>query len=226
MITNNIKENIIKILNIFEQGTAENLYDRIYFYHDGTGNKIQTTLSRGFTECGGSLWEVIKRYKDKGGKNGDLLLSYKPNSCKEILPNDRKFINLLIESSKSEKIMRDAQDEVYDEVYWKRGQKWFDNNKFTLPLSMAVIQDSFLQSGTMLDFLINRFREKTPKNSGNEKRWIEDYVNVRHNWLKNHSRKVLNNTIYRTRFFKEQIENNNWNLDKFPLKINGVYIDS
>lgn len=221
------KSTIIKILNIFENDTQSpnSDYSSIYIYRDGPKNKQQVTLGRGFTECGGSLWNVIDEYEKNNGENGKKLQSFKSDSCKEILPNDSEFLKLLQDSSDDVE-MKNAQDSVYDKVYWSRGAKWAQDNGFKLPLSMAVIQDSYLQSGGILDFLRNRFSENTPSGGGDEKEWIKAYVNARHNWLANHSRKILRNTVYRTQFFKKQIDNNNWNLDVFPLYVNGVKLNS
>ena len=72
-------------------------------------------------------------------------------------------------------------------------------------------------------FLRKRFPEKPPVKGGDEKTWIKQYVDVRHQWLKNHSKKILQNTIYRTQCFKTQIQNNNWNLDQ-PVRANGVNV--
>lgn len=221
------KPTIIKILNVFENDSASpnTDYSSIYIYKDGPNKREQITLGRGFTECGGALWRVFSRYNDKGGKNGKKLLEAKERSCKGILPDDQEFLDLIHDSC-SEQVMKDAQDEIYDEIYWNKGAQWAEQNGFILPLSQAVIQDSFLQSGGILDFLRRRFSSKTPANGGFEKEWIKQYVDVRHNWLANHSNSILHNTIYRTNFFKKQIQNGNWMLDKFPIYPNGVKLSS
>jgi hypothetical protein len=218
------KENIIKILNCFETGSTETDYYSIFIYRDGPNKKTQLTLGRGYTECGGALWKVFQKYKELGGEKADMLLSYRNDSCKEILPKNKEFISLIINTAKTDKKFRDAQDMVYDELYWNRGLKFFNDNGFTLPLSLAVIQDSILHSGSILDFLRKRFSEKTPNNGGDEKKWIEQYVNVRFKWLFNHPNTLLRNTIYRQKFFTEQIKKNNWQLDQYPIYPNGVKI--
>lgn len=224
------KKIIIKILNTFENdsGSPNTEYDKIYLYKDGTNNKKQVTLARGFTECGGALWKVFEKYKDLTVNDAvaDKLLSYRNRSCTEFLPNNKEFLELIIKTAQTDELFREAQDWVYDELYWNRGYKWFSDNGFKLPLSLGVIQDSFLQSGGMLQFLRNRFNEKTPSNGGDEKKWIKSYLDVRQQWLSTHSRKILNGTIYRTRFFLKEIERDNWNLDKFPIYPNGIRISN
>ena len=74
---------------------------------------------------------------------------------------------------------------------------------------MLVIYDSFIHSGSILPFLRQKFTENVPVNGGDEKKWIKQCVDTRHNWLENHSKLILRNTIYRTQCFKNQIKANN-----------------
>jgi chitosanase len=219
------KNTIIKILNCFETGSQETDYSSIFIWNDGPNNKPQVTLGRGFTECGGSLWMVFERYEQLAGKNAKMLLAYKRQSCTISLPKNKDFLNLISDSS-DDPSFREAQDYIYDKVYWSKGNEWANRNGFELPISHAVIQDSFLQSGSILGFLRNRFGEKLPSAGGNELKWIEQYLTVRDIWLAGHSRKILRNTVYRPRFFIKQIRSNNVNLDKFPIFPNGVKISS
>ena len=222
----NTKETTIKILNCFENdsGSAETDYQTIYIYKDGPGKKKQVTLARGYTECGGSLWRVFEEYKTLGGTNADKLLEYKKDSCTEKLPADKDFLQLIVSTAKTDDKFKQAQDSVYDAVYWSKGQGWVDANDFKLPLSMAVVQDSMLQSGSMLDFLQARIKEKLPRSGGDEKKWITEYVTARQDWLATHKNHILNGTVYRTKFFLKEIQNDNWKLDKFPIYPNGTKV--
>jgi len=97
-------------------------------------------------------------------------------------------------------------------------------NGFTLPLSTLVIYDSQVHSGGILMLLRKRFPEKTPKNGGDEKIWIEQYVNARRDWLANHSTKILHKTVYRMDCFKNEMTRNNWDLSLLPINANGVKV--
>ena len=220
------KEIIIKILNSFENdsGSPETEYDKIYIYHDGPGKKKQVTLARGYTECGGSLWEVFREYKTLSGDDSEIadkLLAYRKDSCTGKLPADKGFLQLVINTADTDDKFKRAQDIVYDKVYWASGQKWFDREGFKLPLSMAVVQDSYLQSGCILDFLRKRFAESTPAGGGDEKKWVSEYVGVRQEWLANHKNQVLRGTTYRTKFFIKEMARSNWDLDILPVYPNG-----
>lgn len=219
-----LKEVIIRILNSFENdsGSPETEYDTIYRYHDGTNDIRQVTLGRGWTECGGSLWRVFESYKEKGGTNADKLLSYRSKSCKGILPNDQEFLNLIKETAKSDSLFQGSEDQVFDEVYWNPAYKYFSNNEFTQPLSLAVIVDSWLHSGGVLKFLVNKFPEKKPAFGGNEKKWIQSYLEARLNWLSSASA-LLRNTVYRPKFFLNEIKKDNWSMT-CPLIANDARI--
>ena len=218
-----VKSTIIEILNCFENDSSspKTEYDKIYIYHDGTDNKgqqkkKQVTLGRGYTSMGGTLWDVFRAYQTLGG-DAKKLLSFLPQRYDESLASNKDFLSLIIKTAQTDEKLRTAEDQIYDKLYWDVGYNWYTINGFSLPLSLAVIQDTFLQSGSMLSFLTKRFTEKTPAHGGDEKAWIEAYVSTRQKWLANHSNSVLRGTVYRTNFFTKQIENNNWNLDKFPI---------
>ncbi len=50
------------------------------------------------------------------------------------------------------------------------------------------------------------------------------YVDTRHRWLANHGNLLLRKTIiYRTQCFKDQIDNDNWDLSK-PLTVIGMKV--
>jgi chitosanase len=209
---------ISRMLNAFENdsGSAETDYRTTYIYHDGNDHRRQITLGRGFTADGGNLKKVIDRYISKGGKLSDQFLNHQA-----LLPDDRELLNLLHRAA-DEQVMRDAQDEIFTEVYLQPAFDWANSHGFSYPLSFAVIADSFLHSGTMLKFLMDRFAEKKPADGGRETTWIEEYVKARRDWLASKG-KPLSNTLYRPRFFLDQIAANNWNLDP-PLTANDTRI--
>jgi chitosanase len=217
------KHTIIEILNSFETGNPETDYVSIFIYRDGPNKTKQVTLGRGYTEDG-TLWDVFESYKSLGGKEADKLLSFKKFKGDESLPKNKEFLDLIINTAKNDNNFKEAQDLIYDKMYWNKGLAWFNKNKLIRPLSLAVVQDSYLHSGSIIKSLTNKFSECTPLNGGNEVKWVSKYLEIRYNWLKNHPNKILNNTVYRPQFFLEQIKNNNWDLNKFPITANGCKI--
>jgi chitosanase len=224
MINSNIKNLIFRILNCFEMGKAEIDYSAIYIYHDGPNDRRQLTLSRGYTEYG-NLQSLIRVYINDGGFNAEAFKKYVMSIGRLSTPlvDDKTFVSLIVKSAKEDPIFRAAEDKIFEDKYFAPAFKFFADNGFKENLSMAVIMDSYLHSGSIPDFLRKRFDAKTPKNGGDEKVWIEAYVQTRNSWLAHHSREILRGTVYRTQFFLKEISKKNWDLNA-PFIANGIKI--
>lgn len=214
---------IVRILNVFENGSIERNYSGVFVFNDGPNSIKQLTYSIGFTEFG-NLPKVVEEYASAPGEFSEEFKKYvgrvgQPPS----LHSSTEFKRLLKEAG-SDLVMREIQDKIFAEKYLGPAKKFFEENKFTLPLSLLVIADSYLHSGSVLTFLRKRFKETPPLNGGDEKEWIKQYVNARHQWLSTHSRSILRKTIYRTNCFKEQISSDNWNLIG-PVNANGIIVN-
>lgn len=212
------------MLNVFENdsGSPETDYTTIYLYKDGNNGRRQVTLGRGFTDDGGNLKKVVELYIKKGGKYADRFKPYLPKFGKGVLDDDTTFLKLLVAAGKEDELMRQAQDETFDAKYWVPSVDFFNDNGFKNPLSLAVIADSYLHSGSILSFLRKSFDTKTPSNGGDEKEWIENYIRVRRAWLKRKG-KPLSNTTYRMDLFIKEIKKGNWDFN-CPLSANGTSI--
>jgi chitosanase len=213
---------IKKILLAFEQSRTSIGYDKIYTFNDGPNNIKQITVSFGITEYG-NLKKLIEDYCNKDGKHKPYFEKYLPKIGKTPLCEDLEFISLL-KASGSDPLMQLCQDQAFDNMYINRAYQFCDTNQLDLPLSRLVICDSYLQSGSILSLLRNKFSEKIPASGGNEKKWIESYCTVRRDWLKNHSRKILNKTIYRMNFMLDRIKKDDWELSQPPFNANGLII--
>lgn len=216
---------IRKILTCFEQSSTEIKYDKIYLWNDGPNKTKQITVSFGITEWG-NLKKLISSYNARDGKYRKILERYADKIGKISLVNEKEFIDTLSLAGKTDPVMRECQDNIFDSVYIQPALAWCERNNLILPLSKLVIADSYLHSGSILPFLRNSFSEKVPANGGDEKKWIQEYCRVRRQWLATNSNKILNNTVYRVDFMQTQVINDNWNLDKFPVVANGVKIIS
>ena len=216
------KSLIKKILLAFEQSSTTIKYDAIYKYDDGPNDKKQITVSFGITEYG-NLKTLIKNYCFRNGKHTSEFTSYMQKIGTESLVNDSRFIEILKESC-SEDIMKECQEQAYDDMYINPALVFCDKNKLELPLSKLVVCDSYLHSGSILTSLRNSFTESVPANGGNEKVWIESYCKARRNWLANHSRTILHNTVYRMDFMLDRIKKGDWELTQSPFVANDVKI--
>lgn len=218
------KSLIKKILLAFEQSSTSIKYDAIYKYDDGPNDKKQITLSFGITEYG-NLKNLIKSYCLKNGKLTEEFTPYIKQIGSESLVNDAKFISLLKESC-SEDIMKECQEQAYDDMYITPAYIFCEKNKLELPLSKLVICDSYLHSGSILSSLRNSFKESVPVNGGNEKIWVESYCKARKKWLSEHPRTILHKTVYRMNFMLDRIEKGDWELTQSPFIANDVKIIS
>ncbi len=228
-ITGAQKSKIIRVINVFETGKPDGVYDAISIYKDGptvNGEKIrQITYGRSQTTEYGNLKRLIELYMTRGGIFADAFKPYVPKiggKHQSLHPNV-DFKQLLKRAAREDVIMRNAQDELFDIYYYQPALIWTEGNKFADALSLLVIYDSHIHSGSIPDFLRKRFPERTPRNGGDGRKWIEQYVNARHDWLKTHTNTILQKTIYRTKCFKDQIAAGNWDLAN-PVKANGVNI--
>lgn len=223
------KNKILRVINVFETGTPDGKYDNISIYADGPvrgGVKIrQITYGRSQTTEFGNMKRLLELYIERQGMYADPFSQYlgKIGGNKPSLNTNTAFKQLLKDAARNDVVMRQTQDEFFDIYYYQPALVWFDGNKFKEALSMLVIYDSFIHSGSIPGFLRQRFPERTPSNGGNERKWIEQYVNARHDWLKTHTNTILQKTIYRTNCFKKQIANDNWDLSQ-TVNANGVNV--
>lgn len=223
MITS-IKRKIISIVNVFETGTPEGDYDAIAIFPDGKNGSRQITYGRSQTTEQGNLRNLLQRYIDLNGKFAKKFAPFMPDVGVRTLVNNKTFKDLLKQSGEEDPVMRQAQDETFEILYYQPAFHFFSAEKFKLPLSLLVIYDSYIHSGSIPAFLRSRFPERTPLRGGDEKAWIEAYVKARQNWLGTHPKKILHPTVYRTKTFLREMDNDNWGLSK-PVITQGKTID-
>ncbi len=224
-ITTATATKIVQVLNVFETGTKTGKYDAISIYKDFTFKNekyAQITFGKSQTTEFGNLKSLLQMYIDAKGLFATAFKPYmaligKINTTgPQSLQANAAFKALLKKAATDDPKMREIQDSFFERYYFQPAVAFFAYHKFTQPLSLLVIYDSFIHSGGILDFLRQRFSEKPPLMGGDEKNWITQYIAVRHDWLKGHPNTILNYTIYRTELFKKLVTANNWSLaDKF-----------
>jgi chitosanase len=216
---------ILRLLNVAETGHPDGKPHAVYIYPDGKNGRKQVTLGVGFTEDGGNLEKVIKRYIAMKGAFANQLSVHLPQIGKGTLATEKKFHQLLKQAGEQDPLMAEAQSEQFNKVYLEPAFSWHTKNGFTLPLSFLVISDSYLHSGGIREALRNKFKENPPAQGGDEKAWVKNYVEARYHWLSTHSNKLLRNTVYRTQCFRNEIARENWALERLPIHINGVAVN-
>ncbi|SRR5258708_4308401 len=220
-------ELILRILQAIETGRADGDYSLVSLMHDGEGSRLQVTLGVQFDEKSGQLKKVLELYCSRGGEGAERLAPFleKVNTFAShsatALALDQNF-QAVLRSLGPDPIMQEVQDEFFSSETWAPAKRWADENGFTLPLSMLIIDDSFLQSGGILQFLRERFDQVPPARGGDEKAWIRAYTKTRHNWLFNSNNLALHNSSYRTRFFLSLLELDDWMLEGKRYVVNDV----
>jgi chitosanase len=219
---------IRRILSVAETGKAEWDPGAVYIYRDDnrfSPPRRQVTVSVGFTE-NGNLKKMLESYIEKGGEKSAKFQNYLPgmgSKNRPTLAGDKEFIGLLKEAGSDPK-MRTAQEEAFDKLYLGPAFDWGEKYGFNEPMSYLVIADSFLHSGSMLNFLMNKFPEKKPSEGGDERTWTKSYLAARRRWLANHSNRILNGTIYRADAFLREIAKENWKLSEGSLVMHGTEV--
>jgi chitosanase len=213
-----------RVINVFETGTIQGKYGAISIYHDGPNDSRQITYGRSQTTEYGNLPELVAMYVDARGTFSESLRPYLGKVGQTPLVDDATFKNLLRRAGNEDPVMRSTQDVFFERRYFQPALRWSRDHGFTRALSFLVIYDSFIHSGSILDFLRNRFAESPPAQGGSETTWISQYIRVRHDWLSNHSSADLRLSSYRTRDLSREVANGNWDLAILPIMANGVAV--
>jgi chitosanase len=221
-LSENEKRICRQVLNAWETSSVDGRYDAIAIFDDGPNGIRQITYGRSQTTEYGKLKKLIAMYVETGSEYSDEFQPYLSKIGKTPLVNDSHFIGLLREAARNDQRMRNVQDTFFDEEYMNPSFEWAGRHGFTHALSGLVIYDSFVHSGSILPFLRKRFPERPPSNGGDEKTWIRQYVDVRHDWLRSHSNPDLVSSSYRTKDLKREISSANWDLSRLPIMANGV----
>jgi chitosanase len=216
------KRLIERIVNVFETGTPEGDYAAIAIFEDGPHDIRQITYGRAQTTEYGNLRELIRMYAGAGGRFSGDLAPFVDLIGAEALTDREDFIGLLKRAGREDPVMRQIQDEFFDRRYFAPALRWADDHEFALKLSMLVIYDSFIHSGSIPSVIRQKFPEVPPNMGGDERAWTAAYVTARHAWLANHSRPIVRRTIYRTECFTREIGRGNWDLSALPVNANGT----
>lgn len=223
-LTDNQKRIIERIINVFETGSADGDYGAIAIFHDGPHDIRQITYGRSQTTEYGKLRQLVRRYVDANGLFSAALQPFADLVGSTPLTDNQEFRNLLRKAGRQDPLMKQVQDDFFDDAYFLPAMKWADDHGFKLPLSALVIYDSFIHSGSILWVIRNRFPETVPTAGGDEKAWIIAYVKARHSWLANHHRPIVRATVYRTKCFSNEIARSNWDLSSLPINANGTSV--
>jgi chitosanase len=232
-ITPQQKHVIDCVLSIFETGRIPTTasYSTCSILDDGAG------ISYGKHQCtdkAGSLDLVCKKYIELGGQQSEPLKQYmnylatsessKFGSKRESYPTWLVSLINLLKSAGSDVKMQQAQDEVFDKVYWLPAVNHANNIGLKTALGHLIVYDSTIHSGANgVTIIRNLFPQKSPVNGGDEKQWCLAYINARRNWLLSNPNNLVKKTTYRMDALKAIADSDNWDLTT-PLTVRNVRI--
>lgn len=223
MLTELQKKAAQAIINIFETGSVLGKYDSVVSVAGDPGGLTygakQTTINSG------NLYLLIKAYTEaEGALFAEELRPYLSRlKNKDQSLNKNATLHSILRQAGREPVMIQEQDAFFDRVYWTPALNSATAINIQTALGIAVVFDSIAHGSWGL------VRDRTTKKFGNpssigEKNWIKNYVNVRRDWLANHSIQILHLTVYRMDAFKKVIQADNWELT-LPFTVRGLVID-
>jgi chitosanase len=221
-ISTETKAVCLAIVSVFETSKVAGDFAAFAVLDDGAG--VSYGVGQ-FTHRSGSLRSVVGEYVESGGVVGRRvleaalpLLDRHDAAAIAELARCRPFEKALKAAAVTRE-MRAAQAAVAGRLYFEPSVAACGELGLTLPLSLAVVYDSFVHGSWAKIRGLVRFA--SPADGGDERTWITSYVRRRHAWLTSSPR--LARTAYRTKFFLDQIAVGRWQLN-LPLSVNGVLL--
>ncbi|HEX8735021.1 MAG TPA: peptidoglycan-binding protein [Pyrinomonadaceae bacterium] len=223
-LTEQQKDAAQAIVNIFETGRVLGDYASVVSVNGDPGGltygKSQTTLNSG------NLYLLIKAYTEaEGAIFADALRPYleRLRNQNQSLNTNLTLRNILHRAGVEDGVMLDTQDKFFDRVYWTPAISRAGAIGVETALGATVVYDSIIHGSWV------RIRDRTIDRHGRlsnvgEKPWISHYIDVRREWLANHSVPLLRRTVYRMDALRQLIRDENWDL-RLPFTVRGLLIN-
>ena len=208
------------IVNLFETSSARGDYGAVTVIPGDTGHlsfgRSQTTLGSG------NLHALLQRYCDNAGARfGPRLAPWleRLEQRDTTLDHELRLHNLL-RATADDPVMREMQDQFFDEGYWQPAARIAAGMGIATPLGLAVVYDSLIQGSwkTVRDLTIAQAGRLADLG---EHAWIDAYIATRHAWLAGNRRSDLRATTYRMEAFQRLAEQGYWGLE-LPLVVRGA----
>lgn len=207
------KKSAQAIINIFETSKVLGDYSLVVCAAGDPGGltygRSQTTINSG------NLYLLLKAYVEADGAifaNDIRPYLSRIRSRDSSLCSDFGFRGLLRSAGREDVIMMDEQDQFFDRVYWNPAVNRASRINIQSALGTAIVFDSTVHGSW------GRMRDRTNNRHGRvsvigERDWISHYIDVRREWLANHSIPILRRTVYRMDAFRKLVNTGNWDLD-------------
>lgn len=205
------------IVNLFETSEVLGDYGEVTLIEGDTG---RLTYGRSQTTLGsGNLALLLQRYcVNPGARFGARLLSWLPSvQARDGSVDQATQLHNLLRAAADDPVMRETQDQFFDDVYWTPALRRAQQLGITSALGVAVVYDSTVHGSW------DRMRQRTEEQAGSvqalgERGWIAAYVKVRRQWLGTHERQDLRRTVYRMDAFQRLVDQGFWGLP-LPLVV-------
>lgn len=206
------------IVNIFESGRVRGDYGAITVLKGDSGHlsygRSQVTLGSGSLflllqmYCGSPLAKFaaqltpcLSRFKDKEFS----------------LDTDKDVRALLQRAGREDPVMRETQDQFFNENYLGPACRHAEEVGITSALGQTVVYDSHIQGGW------GKMKTRVgPVTARGENDWVKTYVATRKAWLQSLP-PPLPTTVYRMDAFSKLIDGDKWDLP-LPIAVHGVEI--
>lgn len=230
-ITENQRRVIDCVLSIFETGRIPTpaAYSTCAILPDGAGISYGKHQS---TDRGGTLDKIVDLYIQKGGKHAAELKQFVPklalNESAKVdpknIPSWAKYLMGVLKTAGADPVMQECQDVIFDSDYWVPAVGHANTLGIKSALGHLVVYDTCIHSGPGgVAIIRSRFPELPPSKGGDEKAWVQAYVNARRGWLAGNKNPIVQRTVYRMDAFNDLIKSGNWDLNT-PLTVRGVKI--
>ena len=186
-----------EFISVYENNTKKLQYD--YAENIGDGRGI-TAGRAGFTSATGDMLMVIKRYTNR----------YPNNSLAKYIPQLKRLEKLRYEDGDKEASastkhlgglikawkenakkgsFKEVQDQLVDELYYYPALKIAQKIGAKTALTILAVYDSSIMHGIEgddgVDAMIKMVQTPTPKDGGDEKEWLREFLDIRLKVMKN-----------------------------------------
>lgn len=229
MITPDQKKACKAIVSIFETGKAAGNPAACTILPDGAGISYGAHQA---TDASDSLDAILVEYLRRGGAmsaeakevlalvQADVSTRYR--SISGATPGVVRAVELLRKMG-ADPIMAEAQEAVFERLYWQPAQDQAEAMGLVEPLSYAICYDTSIHSGPGgIAKIRARFPELPPIRGGDERVWAAAYVAARRAWLAGMGG-IVSKTVYRMDAFSALIAAGNWALTP-PFTVRGVTV--
>lgn len=225
MVTPEQRRVIDAVVAINETGKLPSpaAYATVTVLSDGAGISYGKHQS---TDRSNSLDLVVKRYIALGGAEAVALSAYVPRlEANETAAVDPKklpqwVLELMgvLAKAGGDPVMQRAQDEVFDENYWRPAETRCHDMGLVTALAHLALYDVAIHSGPgRIDTLRKVFAARPPATGGEETQWTMAFLKARADWLRGHSNPLVQKTVDRVVALQKLGEEGRWDLAT-PLK--------